>query len=104
MIQKKSQNYTGFRDPGIRMMEPELPSMNTIYYDAQLSALPIYHMFDKAHTVMLTEEKLIPLKDGKAMLKELRQLEKAGIEKVRQQEGGGSHSGEQFLIRRLGLL
>ena len=102
MIQKKPRNYAGFRDPGIRMLEPELPSMNTIYYDAQLSALPIYHMFDKAHIVMLTEEKLIPLNDGKAILKELRQLEKSGVRKIRQQEGGGSHSGEQYLIRRLG--
>ena len=102
MVQKKPQVYDGFRDPGIRMLEPELPSMNTIYYDAQLSALPIYHMFDKAHIVMLTEEKLIHLNDGKAILKELRQLEKNGVEKIRKQEGGGSHSGEQYLIRRLG--
>ena len=40
--------------------------------------LHVYHMFDKAHVVMLIEERLVPNNDGKAILRAFREMEEMG--------------------------
>ena len=94
--------YQGYRTPGIRLMEPLLPGVSAFTEDTDPSALYPYHLFDKAHLVMLAEEDLIPRQDAAAMLKALREMEAQGVGEVRQQVGGTMHSGEQYLIRLLG--
>jgi argininosuccinate lyase len=61
-----------------------------------------YHLFDLVHVVMLTEEGIIPKEIGIQLLKVLKEMEKEGIDKVRRKAGGGSHSGEAYLIQKLG--
>ena len=102
MRRQPHNEYSGHRVVGVRLSEPITPEIAGASKEAHKPQLYAYHMFDKAHIVMLTEEKLIHLNDGKAILKELRQLEKNGVEKIRWEEGGGMYSGEQYLIRRLG--
>jgi argininosuccinate lyase len=58
------------------------------------------HAFDKAHLVMLAEEGLIPRRDAALMLAGLRELDD-DEGKALQAVGGGIHSGEQYLIRKL---
>lgn len=70
--------------------------------EAQRPLLPIYHMFDKAHLVMLGEEGIITRKDAAAMLKALRELEKEGVVEGKLRVGGGMFSGEKYLIEMLG--
>ncbi len=94
--------YSGPRDVGIRMMEPALPNLGGAYATADAAYLETYHMFDKAHLVMLSEESLIPRQDAAAMLAALRVMEGQGAADVRKEAGGGMHSGEQYLIRLLG--
>lgn len=94
--------YRGYRNPGIRLKEPLLPGVSGHTSEAEMPLLYAYHIFDKAHLIMLTEEGLIPRQDGVLMLKELRNMEAQGITKVRLEVGGGMHSGEHYLIRRLG--
>jgi argininosuccinate lyase len=60
------------------------------------------HCFDKAHLVMLVEEDLVSSSAGSAMLSALRELEPDRVLSARQQAGGGTHSGENYLIRLLG--
>lgn len=93
--------YRGFREPGIRMMEPLADSLNSHKSEPLRPKLYTYHAFDKAHTVMLTEEGLIPRADGVAILKALREMEAEGVEAARIKSGGGMHSGEPYLIRKL---
>ena len=61
-----------------------------------------FHQFDKAHLVMLAEQGIIPKQDATKMLEALREMEKIGIEKVRMETRSGLHSGEAWLIPRLG--
>jgi argininosuccinate lyase len=61
-----------------------------------------YHIFDKAHVVMLTEQDIIPERDGAAILKALRRMEEEGVVETRQRVGGEDHSGEAYLITELG--
>jgi argininosuccinate lyase len=58
--------------------------------------------FDQAHLVMLVEEGLIDRGAGAAMLSALRELEPDRVLSTRLEVGGGTHSGENYLIRRLG--
>jgi argininosuccinate lyase len=51
---------------------------------------------------MLAEEELIPRRDAVAMLRAIRDMEGDGVDQVRLEVGGGMHSAEQYLIRRLG--
>ena len=97
-----SESYRGFRSAGIRLTEEMLPELQPHRTEPLEDLLMGIHQFDKAHIVMLTEEGLIPRDEGVALLRELRKMEEDGIEKVRLEVGGGMHSGEQFLIRRLG--
>ena len=61
-----------------------------------------YHMFDKAHSVMLTEQGIIPKEDGVKILRSLRGMEREGVVKARERVGGVDHSGEAYLISELG--
>ena len=102
MLKQAQAEYSGFRNPGIRLTEPLLPSITGHSSEAELPLLYAYHMFDKSHLTMLAEEDLIPRADAVAMLKEIRHMEAEGVEKVRLEVGGGMHSAEQYLIRGLG--
>ncbi len=61
-----------------------------------------YHMFDKAHVVMLTEQDIIPREDGVKILKAFRKMEGEGVVEARERVGGEDHSGEAYLITELG--
>ena len=102
MLQAPHTEYAGPRAPGIRMNDPLMPGLTTQYGPAENALLDAYHRFDKAHLVMLGEEDLIPRADAAAMLAALRDMEAEGAFAVRNEVGGGMHSGEQYLIRRLG--
>lgn len=102
MLQTPHAEYAGPRGLGIRMTDPLMPGLTTQYGPAEDALLDAYHLFDKAHLVMLGEEQLIPRPDAAAMLTALREMEAEGISAVRNQVGGGMHSAEQYLIRRLG--
>lgn len=102
MRKQRSDEYRGFRTAGIRLSEDVLPDVEEHRSDRVLKTLYSVHAFDKAHLVMLAEEHLIPKSDAAAMLRVLRESEQEGTEKARLRVGGGNHSGEQMLIRRLG--
>lgn len=101
MLKQKASEYRGFRTAGIRLSEEMLPDVVDHRTDHVLPSLYAIHAFDKAHLVMLALDGLIPRQDAVAMLRVLRETEKEGIEKTRLASGGGMHSGEQLLIRRL---
>ncbi len=102
MLQQHHKQYKGFRQPGIRLSEELLPQVTSHRSDIELPRLYAIHLFDKAHTVMLTERGLISTTHGTAILSALREMEQKGVEQVRLETGGGMHSGEQYLIRQLG--
>ena len=102
MLKQKSSEYRGFREPGIRMREPLSPQLARLYGSRIPVLIPALHAFDKAHIVMLVEEKLLTPKVGAALLRGLRQMEGEGVVEMRTKVGGGLHSGEQYLIRLLG--
>jgi len=101
MRKQRQEEYAGFRMPGIRLSEKITPNVEEHASEKYTAKLYAIHRFDKAHLVMLIEEELIPREDGIAMLKALREMESEGVEKVRLEVQGGSHSGEQYLIRKL---
>jgi argininosuccinate lyase len=102
MLQQAHTEYSGPRGVGIRMSEPLLPGTGGPYAEGDPELLEAYHLFDKAHLVMLAEESLIPRADAAGMLGALREMEASGIVETRSASRGGMHSGEQYLIRRLG--
>ncbi|MFI5015861.1 MAG: argininosuccinate lyase [Hyphomicrobiales bacterium] len=102
MLRQESASYKGFRNPGIRLREPIVPSLESHRSDLIRDELYAIHMFDKAHLVMLVEQELIPREDGVRSLRELKKMEVEGLEDLRVLHGGGMHSGEQYLIRKLG--
>ena len=63
-----------------------------------------YHMFDKAHVVMLTEQGIISKEDGVKILQAFRRMEAEGVETARIRVGGEDHSGEAYLITELGWM
>lgn len=90
--------------PGIgRLMEGMAPE-----YEAALKGwdgkppFHAYHMFDKAHVVMLTEQGIIPKEEGVEILRAFRRMELEGVETARTRVGGEDHSGEAYLITELG--
>ena len=102
MLQPPHTEYAGPRGVGIRMTEPLMPGMGGAYGETDPELLEAYHLFDKAHLVMLGEKGLIPRADAAAMLRALREMEAEGTVPTRNATGGGMHSGEQYLVRRLG--
>ena len=98
---QKYEKYRGFRGAGKRLSEEPIPSIGQHSSELELPLLYAYHMFDKAHLVMMTEENIIPREDGVKMLKALREMEAEGLEKVRLRAEGGMHSAEYYLIGKL---
>jgi len=101
MKKQKQEEYAGFRIAGIRLTEELLPDIVHGSSEHELPQLYAYHMFDKAHLVMMAEENIISQKDAALMLAGLREMEEEGIEKVRLELGGGMYSAEKYLIRKL---
>ena len=64
--------------------------------------LPGVQEYDKAHAVALIESGAIPSHAGKAIIRELLNLEAQGAVEARISVGGQAHSGEQFLRAVLG--
>ncbi|MGW0588685.1 argininosuccinate lyase [Streptosporangium sp. NPDC002607] len=102
MSADQSHGYQGFRGTGIRLTEEQLPHLQSHRTELLGDSLPAIHAFDKAHTVMLTEQGLLDPADGQAILKALRGMEARGVAEARIEAGGGMHSGEQYLITVLG--
>jgi len=102
MLKQESSEYRGYRTAGIRMRDEMLPQLGQLYGTRTRAMLPAVHAFDKAHTVMLVEEGLLARDVGAAILRQLRVLESEGVVETRAKVGGGLHSGEQYLIRKLG--
>lgn len=101
MKQQDFRQYRGYRNAGIRLREELVPNL-ALQKERVEPYLYAFHMFDKAHMVMLAEENLISKDAVRQLLDKLRDMEKADITKARLEIGGGMHSGEQFLIRSLG--
>ena len=102
MKKQKKSAYQGFGKAGIRLTEESLPNIVIHSSQHEMPQLYAHHLFDKAHLVMLAEENIIPRRDAALMLTSLREMEMDGIEKVRLEVDGGIHSGEQYLINKLG--
>lgn len=99
-VQQATSDYRGYRTAGVRLTEEMIPSVGAP--DAAADVLEAVHQFDKAHVVMLTEEGIMPPSDGAAILRVLREIDAAGVVEARRKAGGGIHSGEHVVIRRLG--
>src|SRR4051794_33168589 len=102
MRKQPSQDYSGYREAGIRLSEP-MPAADAKLRAEQAGPLiRAVHEFDKAHLLMLAEESLVPREAAALMAATLLEIEETGMEAARGQAGGGIHSGEQLLIRRHG--
>ena len=102
MLKQKSSEYRGFRNAGIRLKDEMLPQLGQLYGSRIPVLIPAIHAFDKAHIVMLVEQHLLTPATGAALLRGLRSMEAEGVAETRTRVGGGLHSGEQYLIRKLG--
>ena len=94
-----------YRKAGARLKEDADPSQIAHKVGSAERTQPLlhaYHMFDKAHVVMLTEESLVPKSDGKAILRAFREMEGEGWKRLRGEGGHGLFSGEAYLIEKLG--
>ena len=97
------QVHEVYRKKGIRLSADMSPLLYKYFYAAMRGkAWKGLHMFDKAHTLMMTEEGVIPKEAGVAILKALRQMEREGVEKVRESLGGHMHCGEAYATMTLG--
>jgi argininosuccinate lyase len=101
MNKKSNKNVWGYfyRGVGGRFTEEPAPEM-VIMRDETIPFKGI-HMFDKAHAVMLIEEGIIPHEDGSRILEALSNIDDHYV-KIRKETGGGGHSGEAYLIKKLG--
>jgi len=94
-----------YRKAGTRLKENADESQITKKVGTPSAVGPLlkaYHMFDKAHIVMLAEENLIARDHAEKLLQAIREMEAQGWEKIRLEGGHGLHSGEAYLIERLG--
>lgn len=94
--------YSGFRTAGTRLSEAPVAFID--FHRSSLLGESVHgiHAFDKAHAVMLTEAGILPHEVGRAILAALREMEAGGIEAARARADGGMHSGEHYLIQKLG--
>ncbi len=95
-----------YRQAGIRLTEEMDPTLGAVFdpgpWDSIRHGMRQYHMFDKAHCVMLVEKGLIPVQAGRQILLGLREMEREGMLEQRRATGGSKHSGEVWLTQRLG--
>ncbi len=103
MRQVPHTEYAGYRGVGVRLSEPMVSDLGAdASHGRELPVFKGFHMFDKAHTLMLGEEGLIPREDAAAILKAFREMEEYGYMKARSEQPWGLHAGENYLIRKLG--
>ena len=96
----KEEVYEVYRNKGIRLTAEMSPLLHKYFYASMKGKTwKGFHMFDKAHTVMLTEEGIIPKEVGVKILNALRQMEKDGAERVRENLGGHMHCGEAYVTQ-----
>ncbi len=92
-----------YRKKGIRLNSEMSPLLYKYFYAPMKGkAWKGFHMFDKAHTVMLAEEGIIPRQSGVAILRALRKMEAEGVEGVREKLGGHMHCGEAYVTAAVG--
>ncbi len=92
-----------YRKQGVRLSAEMSPLLYKYFYAPMKGkAWKGFHMFDKAHTVMITEEGIIPKHAGTAILRALRKMEAEGAERVRENLGGHMHSGEAYATMTAG--
>lgn len=90
-----------YRRPGARLTEPQDESV--IALSSGSSGLhEEFHAFDTAHVVMLAEENLIPDGAAREILEAFREMEAEGVVTTRERMNHSAHSGEAYLIERLG--
>ena len=95
-----------YRQAGIRLHEAMDSTLSVEFdpgpWETIRHGVPAFHMFDKAHCVMLTEKAIIPREAGRKILAGLREMEREGMLEARHSVSGSKHSGELWLIQRLG--
>ncbi len=97
------ETYEVYRKKGIRLTAEMSPLIYQYFYAPMKGkAWKGFHMFDKAHTVMLMEEKIIPAKIGLEILRALKKMEAEGAEKIRESLGGHMHCGEAYVTKEIG--
>jgi argininosuccinate lyase len=101
MRRQVSAEYRGYRTAGIRLAEEPL-ALGERRGATFAEMADSIHWFDKAHLAMLVEEGLVDRNEGAAILTALRELEPDRVLSTRLESGGGTHSGENYLIRSLG--
>ena len=98
-------SYTGYRRVGVRLMEEFDRTLvdSRKAMDSENDFTRGLQWFDKAHTVMLAEEGIIPRDGARACLGTLRALQSGDLDDTRESVGGGVHAGEAYLIQQLGM-
>ncbi len=92
-----------YRKKGVRLSAELSPLLSKYFYAAMKGkAWKGFHMFDKAHTVVITEEGIIPKGAGTAILNAVRKMEAEGVERVRESLGGHMHCGEAYATMTAG--
>lgn len=100
---KKEEAYEVYRKKGVRLTEEMSPLLYKYFYTLTRGKMwEGFHMFDKVHAVMLTEEGIIPKEVGIKLLKALRQMEKEGVKEVTESLGGHMHCGEAYITKTIG--
>ncbi len=103
MRQLPHTDYAGYRGVGVRLSEPMVDDLRPdAAHGRETPVFKGLHMFDKAHSLMMGEEGLIPREDAAAILSAFREMERYGFMKAREEQPWGLHAGENFLIRKLG--
>jgi argininosuccinate lyase len=95
-------DYRGFRTAGSRLTEEPLAHLDFHRSNLLGESIHFIHAFDKAHAVMMTEAGILSRETGRAILSAFRAMESEGMEAARAEADGGMHSGEHYLIQKLG--
>ncbi len=98
-------SYTGYRRVGVRLTEEFDKTLvdSRKAMDSENDFTRGLQWFDKAHTVMLAEEGIIPREGARACLGTLRALQSGDLDDTRESVGGGVHAGEAYLVQHLGM-
>lgn len=102
-----------YRDANIRLSETVHPQLTATclpgpdesvlgQYARMRPQLAAFHAFDKAHIVMLAEQRLLDRADAAAMLRVFRDMEQSDPIEIRAATSENMHSGEALLVQALG--